>query len=185
MKSHASGRGRLGAAERRQIETLVEAAAPRVFAYVRRAFPRIADTEDVVAETFARAIEHADAWLAAPNPALYLLTIARNNVRDRFRRRRPTLAAPDVLADEPCDGDGPEALLDGAERRAAMSEALDAALRNLTEVQREIVSLRYAAGLTFEEIAELLDIPLGTALSRMNAAVSALRKKMGASHAMR
>lgn len=185
MMDDASGRQRLGPSERRRIAELVEEAAPRVFAYVRRAFPKASDAEDIVAETFARAIDHADALRAAPNPVLYLLTIARNIVRDQFRRRRPTLAAPELLAERAASDLGPRDVLELDEARAATSESLEAALAGLTDVQREIVSLRYAAGLTFEEIASLLDIPLGTALSRMNAAVAALRKRMGASHAIR
>ena len=57
------------------------------------------------------------------------------------------------------------------------------AIERLPEAQREIVVLRLTAELKFEEIAEMLAIPLGTALSRMNSALARLRKELGCSHA--
>ena len=55
-------------------------------------------------------------------------------------------------------------------------------MAELPESLREIVVLRLASGLKFEEIAELLHIPLGTALSRMHAAIQRLREMLGPGH---
>ena len=64
-------------------------------------------------------------------------------------------------------------------------QRLLAALARLPQPQREVVVLRLSAELKFEEIAELLQIPLGTALSRMHAALRHLRKELGYAHARR
>jgi DNA-directed RNA polymerase specialized sigma24 family protein len=58
-----------------------------------------------------------------------------------------------------------------------------AAVAELPQLQREVVVLRLSTELRFEDISELLRIPLGTALSRMDAAVRRLRKELGYVHA--
>ena len=59
------------------------------------------------------------------------------------------------------------------------SRFLRAAVAALPEKLREVVVLRLSTDLRFEEIADLLQIPLGTALSRMHAALQDLRKRLG------
>lgn len=59
---------------------------------------------------------------------------------------------------------------------AAEDEDLAAALAALSEVQREVVLLRFADGFALEEIAEVLSIPLGTVKSRLHQALEALRR---------
>ena len=73
---------------------------------------------------------------------------------------------------------GPAAAAEEDERRRALRAAVEA----LPEHLREIVVLRLSGELRFEDIAELLQIPLGTALSRMHAAVERLREMLGCLH---
>jgi len=161
--------------DRAWLDNLVRREAPRLLAYARRTWCDPSDAEDIVAETFCRAARNIRSVRASTRPDLYLLATARNLCRDRFRRRRPQLATSEVLEAWP-DRDTP------ADDRVAQSEEqalLRAAVAELPEALREIVVLRLGAELTFEEIAEMLHVPLGTALSRMHAAVGRLRSKLG------
>jgi RNA polymerase sigma-70 factor (ECF subfamily) len=165
----------LNADERAVLEALVHQVGPRLLAYARQVYGKRVDAEDLVAETFCRAADNVETLLGCERRDLYLLTITRNLCRDGFRRRRPELLADDQLPELAGGVDGPEATAAGRECRQALRRAVAA----LPETQREIVVLRLSGGLTFEEIAELLSIPLGTALSRMHAATRRLRNELG------
>jgi RNA polymerase sigma-70 factor (ECF subfamily) len=133
-------------------------------------------TEEVVQAAFAKTIElghtvkpdSLKAWLfrVAFNEALAVRR--RQAVGDKAMRF--LAAAPQ--ADEP----GPEVGL----VRAEMTNTVRAALDELPPEQRQVVALRIYDGRRFAEIAKELRLPLGTVLSRMQAALSKLRKSLGA-----
>ena len=160
--------------DRAMLEGLVRTDGPRLLAYVRRAFGPL-DAEDVVAETFCRAAARIDGLWKCERRDLYLLTIARNIRRDGFRRRRPAPASQQFLDSLPSALSEPNESIERAERRRVVNEAL----ARLSDSQREIIALRFSAELKFDEIATLLDIPLGTALSRAHAALGQLRERIG------
>jgi RNA polymerase sigma-70 factor (ECF subfamily) len=169
MRVHPEAQG-LTAEERALLDRLVVDMGPRLLAYVRSMRGR-ADAEELVAETFSRAADNAAALRASTRPEFYLLTIARNLCRDEIRRDRVPRARRGAR-----DGEqAPDDLLAAAEENAA----LRVAVAELPAGLREVVVLRVSGGLRFEEVAELLRIPLGTALSRMHAAVRRLREKIG------
>ena len=166
--------------QRALLESLLRDVGPRLLAYTRRAFGRRVDAEEVVAETFSRAADNIESLEAADRKDLYLITIARNLCLASFRRRRPEAVADERIREMPARNDQTsENVLTAAEEHRRLLDAVD----KLPEAQREIVVLRMSAEMKFEEIAELLAIPLGTALSRMNAAVASLRKILGVHHA--
>ena len=169
----------LSADQRALLESLLVEVGPRLLAYVRKAFGSGVDAEEVVAETFARAADNIAAVVRSERKDLYLLTVARNLCRDAFRRRRPDRLSDQQLRDRPAAVLTPDEQSSTAEQRQRL---LDAVAR-LPQAQREVVVLRLSADLKFQEIAELLEIPLGTALSRMNAAVRHLRKDLDHAHA--
>lgn len=164
-------------ADRAWLEGLIERMGPRLVAYVRRAYGRHDDHEDIVAETFLRAARNIVAIRASERPELYLLTTARNLCRDRFRRP-PLKRLPDEHPESGSAGGVEADTLLASERREHVREAVAA----LPDDLREVVVLRLSTNLTFEQIAELLHIPLGTALSRMHSAVKRLRKLFGFVH---
>jgi RNA polymerase sigma-70 factor (ECF subfamily) len=171
----------LSADECALLESLLRDVGPRMFAYVRKAFGSWLDAEEIVAETFARAADNVAAVRGCERKDLYLLTIARNLCRDAFRRWRPNSIAKEQLRDCPSPAPTPDESFAQQESR----QRLLAAVATLPPSQREVVVLRLSAELRFEQIAELLQIPLGTALSRMDAASRHLRKELGYVHAER
>jgi len=82
---------------------------------------------------------------------------------------------PDATRGRPSRASAPDdCVADGEEQQRLL-----AAVAGLTQAQREVVVLRLSAELKFAEIADLLHVPLGTALSRMHAAVRQLRRELG------
>jgi RNA polymerase sigma-70 factor (ECF subfamily) len=161
-------------ADRGLLDRLVRACGPRLLAYVRHVYRSRVDAEEVVAETFCRAAARIEMLKSCRRPELYLLTITRNLCRDRFRRP-PEQSVTDAALDRPTNDAEPHELAISAETRQAML----AAVAELPEALREVLALRLSTDLKFEEIAELLSLPLGTVLSRMHAAVGRLRSKFG------
>lgn len=174
METRPAGPRPLNPLERALLDALVRDVGPRLYAYVKRAFGRRVEADEIVAETFCRAAASIDRLRGHERQDMYLLTIARNLCRDRLRRPPPA-ALDEFRTDASARGSEPLAELIGQERLDALQRALAA----LPDSQREIVALRMSAGLQFEQIAELLQIPLGTALSRMHAAVQRLRDELG------
>jgi RNA polymerase sigma-70 factor (ECF subfamily) len=108
----------------------------------------------------------------------WLYAIVRNRARDLARRRRARPTEPiergDDLPPRPIldTAPGPEA--DTARRQ--LQALLWRALGTLTEPQREILVLRDYRDLSYEEIARVLDVPLGTVMSRLHRARRAARE---------
>lgn len=164
----------LGNVERDFLAEHVHTHGPRLLAYARRMLGNTHDAEDVVADAFCRAADNLDSLRATDRPDLYLLTTVRNLCRDRFRRQKPVVSVGEMMAELPgMHVDGPVDA-DADEQKRRLRTAVD----QLPEHLREVVVLRLATDLRFEEISELLHIPLGTALSRMHSAVKWLRQRL-------
>lgn len=171
-------RGSLVGDERALLDELVHELGPRLLAYVRRVYVDAHEAEDIVAETFCRAASNMKALSQSERRDLYVLTIARNLCRDRFRRQRIDYVPAERLEQQPGRLDRPDQTVAQDEQ----THALRAAVAALPENLREIVVLRLSSDLKFEQIAELLGIPLGTALSRMHNATQRLKRALGVAH---
>lgn len=132
-----------------------------------------ADAEDLVQESLLRAYKAIDSF-DGRYPRAWLLTILRNTERNRHRRRRPELLSDPDIAEER----GPRTEPDAVERFAEDHEfdaAVTAALEQLPENFRSVVELVDVDGLSYQEAADLLDIPLGTVMSRLHRARRRIR----------
>jgi RNA polymerase sigma-70 factor (ECF subfamily) len=147
----------------RQIEALYRAHGPDLLAYLRRRFGGAETAEDLLQETFARALGALDGISRAASPRAWLFGIARHVGLAALRRRR---AASDLPADAAAAGPA------AADERL---ETVRQAMAGLPKDQRETLDLRLVHGLTYEEIADVLGIPVGTVRSRLHHAVRRLR----------
>ncbi|HSJ55542.1 MAG TPA: sigma-70 family RNA polymerase sigma factor [Anaerolineae bacterium] len=134
------------------------------------------DAEDMTQETFIRAFRALPRFEVreGKNFEGWLYRIAVNACRSRMRRKwyqvLPWPEPAPTIAGEP--EEQPDRLLMQGEARQEMLAAIDA----LGEKHRLVVILRYYAGLSNEEIAEVLSIPSGTVRSRLHMARKRLKK---------
>lgn len=143
-----------------------------VFGYAYRLSGSVIESEDLTQQTFLLA-QFNLTQLREPRAARgWLYTIARNE----FLRRRP--AATSIALENAAEIASPETedarWLDGE----LTSERLQAALNDLPMEFRVPVVLFYFENLSYREIAEQLDLPLGTIMSRLSRAKSQLRRKL-------
>jgi RNA polymerase sigma-70 factor (ECF subfamily) len=150
---------------RADFTTFYETEAPRLVRSVALATGEPALAEDAVAEAFARAWSRWPDVRKVDRPAAWVMKVALNVARSRFRRRSVELRKAAVVA-------RPETTDDG-ERRTDFN--LWDAVGRLPERERTLVALRYVADLPQAEIARLLGIPAGTVASGLNRA----RQKLG------
>jgi RNA polymerase sigma-70 factor, ECF subfamily len=151
---------------------------PVLLRVARRMTGNGADAEDLVQETLIRAHRGIHTF-DGRHPRAWLLTIQRNTWTDMNRRKRLLIADdPDGLrqrAAEGADGrTGPEEQVLDAMLEGPLVEALEA----LSTAHRQVVLLVDADGLTYAEAAGVLDIPVGTVMSRLHRARRSLRRRL-------
>ena len=105
------------------------------------------------------------------NPSTWIFTIARNLRIDKLRRERAWQPLPEGHAETPSTDPAPDELVSEQER----SDRVRAILADLPEDQLSVVTLSFLEGLSHSEIADRLDIPLGTVKSRMRLAYQKIR----------
>jgi RNA polymerase sigma-70 factor (ECF subfamily) len=153
-----------------------DAHGPLVLGICRRGVPTATDADDVVQQVFVAAWRSRAGFDPARGSlASWLAGIARNKVLDAQRamyRRR------DVLV--PTDPAGPGTADDSAAAPDAVADQLvvRAALRRLPPERRAAVELAFFEGLTHPEVAERLELPLGTVKSHIRRALDALRAEL-------
>jgi RNA polymerase sigma-70 factor (ECF subfamily) len=117
------------------------------------------DALDVLQETFAYVAQRAATLELRAGFRTFLYPVVKHRSIDRKRARRSLPTGPEPEAPTSVEG------------------AIDAYLKQLGEDHAEVVQMRFADGLTLEEIAEALEIPLGTVKSRLHHALEILRRK--------
>lgn len=134
------------------------------------------DALDVAQEALLRFFATLDRFHEDRPIRPYLLRIVRNLAMDLFRRRRvrraESLDAGELQRQVVDERPGPEETT----RRTELRRRIWRALGELSPAKREILVLRDYHDLTYAEIARVLDIPLGTVMSRLHAARKALRE---------
>jgi RNA polymerase sigma factor (sigma-70 family) len=151
-------------------DTLYRAARDDVFAYVATLLGDRSAAEDVTASAFERAFLKQGTYKPARgSERAWLFGIARNAALDELRRRKRNAA----LTTEPADDDaGPEDAADLALRRAALRTAL----AGLAPRERELIALKFHAGLDNAELATVLGVSVSNAGTMLHRAVTKLRK---------
>jgi RNA polymerase sigma-70 factor (ECF subfamily) len=159
---------RVGDGDASAFELLYMRYARPVFALALRRLGDRGRAEDAVQETFASIWRSAGSYRSDRGPgAPWLYAVARNAIVDR---RRTLGALPAEAVEEASAEPGPD------ERAEASWTAwrIHRALAELPEQERRLIELAYWGGLSQSEIAEFLDIPLGTVKTRTRSALSRL-----------
>ncbi len=127
------------------------------------------DAEDIVQEAFLRALRSFDTFTVGRDARAWLLTIVRNACRTWYGQNRSRETTVDWDVDSQpalAEWSNPEAVLIGS----GNSELIRQAMEHLPFEYREILILRELEELSYKEIAQILDIPLGTVMSRISRA---------------
>jgi RNA polymerase sigma-70 factor (ECF subfamily) len=160
--------------DRNAFSELVRAHAQGVLHVIFRMCGDMGVAEDAAQETFIQAWLRLESYRPGTSLRNWLYRIAINSAIDLLRKEKRILpgAIEDLrLADA---GPGPEALVANSERAESVQEAVLA----LPEASRAVLVLKEYEGLSYHEIAETLNIPIGTVMSRLNYARKLLKEKL-------
>ena len=137
--------------------------------------------QDLVQDTYARALRYQRSYQAGTNMKAWLFAIMRNLYWDRFQKsNREAVSIDDIgefaLYDQMRDdlGEGPETeVLD----RIARGEVVEA-IEKLNPLHREVVLLVDVEGFAYKDAATILEVPIGTVMSRLHRARQQLQKDL-------
>jgi len=165
-------------AEREHVYTLLEQSRQRA---TMAALGILGDRDaalDAVQEATIRTLKASDAYDAAAPFYPWFYRILKNHCLDLFRRRRTRAEVrdPEAVLDHVAASDQTDASLLAAERDRAVQRAMT----GLGEAHREILQLRHWQDLSYEEIAAVLEVPVGTVMSRLYRARRALQDALNA-----
>jgi len=137
------------------------------------------DADDLTQDTFVRAHRGLKTFKEEYDFHPWLYRIAVNQAINFInrRKRRAAVDLEDVPEGDIKQGPEPESPVQSASRRQLL-ENLEEALERLPDEQRTVFLLRVQEGLSYEEIAEVMDTPKGTVMSRLARARMALRKTL-------
>lgn len=151
---------------------LFQSYAPRVKSYMMRQGADPNTAEELAQETLLTVWRKAELYSGEKGSATtWIFTIARNLRIDRLRREVAWQPLPENNDEQPSDDLPPDEEVSERERRDRVKVVLD----SLPEDQSQVVVLSYIEGLSHSEIAERLNLPLGTVKSRMRLAYQKIR----------
>ena len=167
------------------ISQAMERDQPRLRSFIRKHVADTGEAEDILQEVFYELIQAYRLMKPVEHVTAWLFRVARNRMIDLFRKNRPdSLSDPISSAD---DGDtllledllpsaeaGPEA----AYARSLLLDALEEAMEELPEAQREVFIAHEITGLSFKEISAETGVSVATLLSRKHYAVLHLRRRL-------
>jgi RNA polymerase sigma-70 factor (ECF subfamily) len=156
--------------------SLYDAYGGMAYGVAVRSLGRTAEAEDVVQEAFLARWRQAARLDPARGVRSYLLTIVHNKAVDRVRRnaRRPELVLEGEVSIQ-AEAADPVQFAEALENRELVRSALD----TLPQEQRQAIEMAYFAGLTASEVADRLQIPVGTVKSRLRLALGHMRRALG------
>ena len=159
-----------------------------IYALAYRVIGREEDARDVCQETFLRAFRALGGFKGQAKFSSWLYRITLNLCRDWIRRerRQPLAQTPEGidLVELAGEAEGTESIEDLVARKE-IGAAVAKAMALLPEEQRTAIVLKEYHGLTFQEIADMLDCPLSTVKTRLYQGLTVLRRQLERSNVTR
>lgn len=156
-----------------ELDSIIREYTPRLRQYVKSRVNSSEDAEDIVQDIFYQLMR---TMRVLENPvghvASWLFSVAHNMVINHEKRIREEVR--DVLPTDELDADDPDSQL----LRKMLWDELDKALAELPAAQRDAFTLTEIDGLSTEEVAVKMGVPVNTVLSRKHYAVKRIREKL-------
>jgi RNA polymerase sigma-70 factor (ECF subfamily) len=149
--------------DRDAFEKLYKAYAARLFRYLFSVVGDANAAEELANDVMVAAWKGAASFKGQSKPSTWLFGIAHHKALNELRRRQPQMVEIEQASDVAASGEGP----DTAVRRESLEQSVRSALRALSAEHREVVELTFYQGLSYQEIAEIMESPVNTVKTRM------------------
>jgi RNA polymerase sigma factor (sigma-70 family) len=168
-----------------RISEVVKREGSRLRNFIRRRVADPRDVEDVLQDVFYRLVEANRLLMPIDHVTGWLFRVARNRITDLFRKKKPETFSDAAVEDEegelleiedmlPSPDAGPEALY----FRNLLLDALELALDELPDEQREVFVAHELDGRSFRQLSAEMGVSINTLLSRKRYAVLHLRERL-------
>lgn len=165
------------AGDSRAFNDLINRYKRQVFALIFRLVHNQSDAEDIAQNTFIKAYKSLGSYDPSYPFLTWLFKIAHNSAIDFLRAQKPdSLSIHDE--ENPLDIEDTDTSLEERIEAASQQELIDKVLGTLPPLYREILILRHQQELSYEEISETLDIPVGTVKIRLFRARDIMKQKL-------
>lgn len=152
------------------LERIYRRTKPALYAYLLSVLKNRTDAEDALQDTYVGIFQAASRYQPGGRSKSWIFTIARNQAMMRFRdQKRFAQDGESILELYPTEDHSAQ-----AQDRLA----LETALQVLSREDCQIIMLHAVAGFRHREISQLLELPLGTVLSKYNRSIKQLKKKL-------
>ena len=154
-----------------------------VYSLIIRILKNAQDSEEVTQEVFFSVWEKASKFDVSKGKVMgWIVAIARNKALDRLRSKRHKQKTREVtLVENVLTESGADSLNDDVSQQIILQESADlvnSATKILPEDEKQLIELAFYEGFTHSEIANYLDMPLGTVKTKIRKAVSRMRDDM-------
>ncbi|HEY8744778.1 MAG TPA: sigma-70 family RNA polymerase sigma factor [Chloroflexota bacterium] len=164
---------RLGHADPTALEALYQRHAAALFGYLLTICSDRTVAEEVLQDTLLAVWRAAGSFRGRSSVRTWLFAIARRQVRDRNRRQRLPMVEDEQRLTAVDPAPGPEQI---AVNQGELRD-LVAGINELTVAHREVLALIFVHELSYHEAAQVLEVPVGTVKSRLNAARQTLQQR--------
>ncbi|GAB3652150.1 ECF RNA polymerase sigma factor SigK [Zhihengliuella somnathii] len=169
---------RVGLGDEDAFEALYDESAGLVFGLIKRVVRDPGLSEEVLQEVFVEVWQHATRYDAERGSARsWICTVAHRRAVDRVRAAQASTER-DLTQGIKEFQESTDDVADTAVLKADMERVLKA-LESLTQMQRDAIRLAYFGGYTHKEVAQLLQVPLGTVKTRIRDGMIILRDRLG------
>src|SRR5688572_4078299 len=170
--------------DRDRFSELVKRYEKRVINYVYRITHRYEDAHDLTQEIFVKVYLALDRYDPKYQFSTWIFRIAQNAAIDVLRKKSLPEVSLITTSDEEHDGKEREFAAEGVSpyrdlRNKQLSAAIDVAVQKLPSDYRELIQLRHFAELSYEEIAAMKKLPLGTVKNKLFRARNLLKEELG------
>jgi len=170
--------GRVAAGDQQAFAALYDEVSPRVFGLIRRLLVDHSQSEEVTQEVFLEIWQNATRYEPTKGGALtWILTMAHRRAVDRIRASQASrdrdvkVGIRDFVADYDNVAETVEVTIE--------HERVKEAMLQLTELQRQAVTLAYYGGFSHSEVSAMLKVPIGTVKTRLRDGMIRLRDELG------
>lgn len=162
---------RMKSGDKNALHEVYEAYIGYIYTIVLQTVSNREDAEDVTSEFFMKLWRLADTYREGNGHRAWMAAIARNMAVDLLRKTKR-----EVLTEDFADDAAENASAVSVEQEVIADMSLRQALDTLKPREREVVHLKIMGEMTFQEIADALEIPLGTVTWRYQNAIQKLRR---------
>ena len=166
--------GLINKSNNKAFEELLMQYTDSLFNFAYRMTQNSQDAEDLVQESSIRAFKYFHKFKTGTNFKSWIMTILRNTFINKYRKASKE---PPKVALEKVEGFVPATNVSGAEEEV-FGEKMQYIVKDLPEELRTTLSLFYLDGFAYKDISNIMNVPIGTVMSRLYTARQTLKKKL-------